>query len=97
MLTKIASTVANPEAILPSFNALVLHPLAVPEGNRIYQVQTKRSEAISISFANYADIRDRNSTLSSLAIFRLARIGIGVHGMAQPVWGYEVSGNYFLC
>jgi predicted permease len=76
-------------------NALVLHPLAVPEGNRIYQVQTKRSEAISISYANYADIRDRNSTFSSLAIFRLARIGIGVHGVAQPVWGYEVSGNYF--
>ncbi|HEY2466463.1 MAG TPA: ABC transporter permease [Terracidiphilus sp.] len=76
-------------------NGLVLHPLAVPEGNRIYQVQTKRSEAISISYANYADIRDRNSTFSSLAIFRLARIGIGVRGMAQPVWGYEVSGNYF--
>jgi predicted permease len=76
-------------------NALVLHPLALPEGDRIYQVQTKRTEAISISYANYADIRDRNSTFSSLAIFRLARIGIGVHGMAQPVWGYEVSGNYF--
>ena len=76
-------------------NALVLHPLALPEGDRVYQVQTKRAEAISISYANYADIRDRNSTFSALAIFRLARIGIGVHGTAQPVWGYEVSGNYF--
>jgi predicted permease len=76
-------------------NALILHPLAVPEGDRIYQVQTMRSEAISISYLNYADIRDRNSTFSELAIVRLARIGIGVHGIAQPVWGYEVSGNYF--
>jgi predicted permease len=76
-------------------NALVLHPLPVPEGDRIYQVQTTRTEAISISYLNYADIRDRNSTFSALAIFRLARIGIGVHGIAQPVWGYEVSGNYF--
>jgi len=76
-------------------NALVLHPLALPEGDRIYQVQTKRAEAISISYPNYADIRDRNSTFSALAIFRLARIGIGVHGTARPVWGYEVSGNYF--
>ena len=76
-------------------NALVLHPLAVPEGDRIYQVQTKRTEAISISYANYADIRDRSSTFSALAIVRLARIGIGVHGIAQPIWGYEVSGNYF--
>jgi predicted permease len=76
-------------------NALVLHPLALPEGERIYQVQTKQAGAIDISYANYADIRDRNSTFSSLAIVRLARIGIGVHGIAQPVWGYEVSGNYF--
>ena len=29
-------------------NALVLHPLALPEGDRIYQVQTKRAEAISV-------------------------------------------------
>jgi hypothetical protein len=28
-------------------------------------------------------------------VYRLARIGIGVHGAAQPVWGYEISGNYF--
>jgi hypothetical protein len=76
-------------------NALVLHPLALHERDRIYQIQTKRADAISISYANYADIRDRNSTFSALAIFRLARIGIGVHGTARPVWGYEVSGNYF--
>jgi len=66
-------------------NALVLHPLALPEGDRVYQVQTKRADAISIFYANYANIRDRNSTFSALAIFRLARIGIGVHGTAQPV------------
>jgi predicted permease len=76
-------------------NALVLHPLAVPEGDRIYQVQTKQSGAISISYPNYVDIRDRNSTFSELGVVRLARIGIGFHGGAQPVWGYEVSGNYF--
>ena len=76
-------------------NALVLHPLPVPEGDRIYQVQTKQPGAISISYPNYVDIRDRNSTFSELGVVRLARIGIGVHGIAQPVWGYEVSGNYF--
>jgi len=76
-------------------SALVLHPLPVPEGERIYQVQGKPADAIGESYPNYLDIRDRNSSFSSLAIFRLARIGIGVNGMAQPVWGYEVSGNYF--
>lgn len=81
--------------VFGALNALVLHPLAVSEGQRIYQIQGKRAEAIDVSYPNYVDIRDRNSTFSSLAIYRLARIGIGVHGAAQPVWGYEVSGNYF--
>jgi len=76
-------------------NALVLHPLPVPEGERVYQVQTRGSQGTSISYPNYADVRDGNSTFSSLAAYRLARIGIGIHGVAQPVWGYEVSGNYF--
>lgn len=76
-------------------NALVLHPLAVPDGRQVYQIQGKRADAIGISYPNFTDIRDRNSTFSSLAIFRLARIGIGVRGAAQPVWGYEVSGSYF--
>jgi predicted permease len=76
-------------------NAVVLHPLAVPDGNRIYQVQGKRADSITISYPNYRDIRDRNSVFSELAIFRLARIGIAVNEFAQPVWGYEVSGNYF--
>lgn len=74
-------------------NAVVLHPLAVPQGDRIYQVQ--HGESIVISYPNYADVRDLNSTFSALAVYRLARIGVAAQGTAQPVWGYEVSGNYF--
>ena len=43
-------------------NALVLHPLPVPEANRLYTVQTPNSFAVS--YPNYRDIRDRNHTFS---------------------------------
>jgi predicted permease len=74
-------------------NALVLHPVPVPEADRLVQVQ--RPNGISMSYPDYRDIRDRNRTFSDLAVYRLARIGFDVSGNAQPLWGYEVSGNYF--
>jgi hypothetical protein len=74
-------------------NALVLHPLPVPGADRVVQVQ--RPNGISMSYLDYRDIRDRNRTFSNLAVYRLARIGFDASGSAQPVWGYEVSGNYF--
>jgi predicted permease len=74
-------------------NALVLHPLPVPEANRVIQVQ--RPNGTTLSYPDYRDIRDRNRTFSDLAVYRLARIGFDISGEAQPVWGYEVSGNYF--
>jgi predicted permease len=74
-------------------NALVLHPLPVAEADRIVQVQ--RVRGTSMSYLDYRDIRDRNRTFSNLAVYRLARIGFDISGNAQPLWGYEVSGNYF--
>ena len=73
--------------------ALVLHPVPVPEADRVVQVQ--RPNGISMSYLDYGDIRDRNRTFSNLAVYRLARIGFDISGNAEPLWGYEVSGNYF--
>ena len=74
-------------------HSLVLHPLPVPSPDRVVQVQHPRG--VSMSYPDYRDIRDRNRTFSDLAAYRLARIGFEISGSAQPVWGYEVSGNYF--
>src|SRR5579859_402575 len=74
-------------------HALVLRPLPVAEPDRVVQVQ--RVSGTEISYPDYRDIRDRNRTFSDLAVFRLARIGFDISGNAEPLWGYEVSGNYF--
>jgi predicted permease len=76
-------------------NALLLHPLPVPEANRVFTIQGKATDSNAFSYPNYRDIRDRNQTFSDVSLFRLARIGFDATGTAQPVWGYEVSGNYF--
>ena len=74
-------------------NALVLHPLPVPEANRVYSIQPRNG--LAVSYKNFEDIRDRNTTFAGVSVVRIARIGLDSSGSARPVWGYEVSGNYF--
>src|ERR1700679_332172 len=77
-------------------DALVLHPLPVKEPGRIVEVEKVRvGGGLNLSFPNYRDLRDRNRSFSSLAAVRITRVGIGVNGNTEPMWGYEVSGNYF--
>ncbi len=76
-------------------NALLFHPLPVSQPQQIMQIQGKQSNNLTLSYPNYRDVRDRNKTFSDVAAVRIARIGMGVNGTAQPVWGYEASGNYF--
>ncbi|HEY6768961.1 MAG TPA: ABC transporter permease [Candidatus Sulfotelmatobacter sp.] len=76
-------------------NALLFHPLPVPHAQQLVQIQGMSSNDLTLSYPNYRDIRDRNNTFSDVAIFRFARVGLGVNGVAQPVRGYEASGNYF--
>src|SRR5271155_2065533 len=76
-------------------NALVLHPLPVPEARQLYQIQHTKSGWTSLSYPDYRDIRDRNHTFSEIADARIMRLGLEVNNAAQAVWGYEASGNYF--
>ena len=82
-------------------NALLLHPLPVAEPGSVFQVEKVREGGgLVMSYPNYRDIRDRNSSFTAMAIARMTRVGVGggttgAGSVAEPVWGYEVSGNYF--
>lgn len=76
-------------------NAIILHPLPVPEANQIVTIQGKENNDVTVSYPNYRDIVDRSRTFSAIAVTRLARLGLDAGSGAEPVWGYEVSGNYF--
>ena len=76
-------------------NGLLLNPLPVPNPERVYTLQHRGHAEMQNSFPDYLDVRNRNSVFAGLAATRVARIGLEASNLAQPVWGYEVTGNYF--
>jgi predicted permease len=76
-------------------DALLLNAFPIPHPEQIYTVQHRDAQSINSSFPVYLDVRDRNTVFSGLAATRIARIGLEAGNTAQPVWGYEVTGNYF--
>lgn len=76
-------------------NGLLLNPLPVPHPEQVYTLQHRERAEMNSSFPDYLDVRNRNSVFAGLAATRVARIGLEASNLAQPVWGYEVTGNYF--
>ena len=75
-------------------NAVVLHPVNVPQAGNLYQVQ--RFQYASQSYPDYVDLRDRNRTLESMAAYQIiGPVGVDFGGKALTAWPYLVSGNYF--
>src|SRR5438270_5221914 len=77
-------------------NGLLLNPLPIPHPERVYTLEHRsKNNPLNSSFPEYVDVRDRNSVFAGLAATRVARLGLEASNLAQPVWGYEVTGNYF--
>jgi predicted permease len=75
-------------------NALLFKPLPhVESPDRVVFVQPER--ASTMSFPNYRDLRDRNTTLEGLAATRIVVVGLSNSSGAERTWGYLVTGNYF--
>ena len=47
------------------------------------------------SYLNYKDYRDRTTTLSGLALYRIVVSSLSHNGNNQRTWGYLVTHNYF--
>ena len=76
-------------------HSLILHPLNVPESERIFSVVQKPHGFDSQSYPDYLDFRNRNHSFSDLAAYNLYSAGFKAGGVAAKSWFYEVSGNYF--
>jgi len=76
-------------------HSLILHPLNVPDGERIFSVVQKPHGYDSQSYPDYLDFRSRNNTFSDLVAYELYYAGLKAGGVAKKSWFYEVSGNYF--
>ena len=76
-------------------NGLVLRPLNVPEAKSLYALERGSDNVAAQSYADYLDLRDRNSSFDGLAAYNIATAGLEYGKNASPAWAYEVSGNYF--
>jgi predicted permease len=74
--------------------ALVLRTLNVPHGDRVMTLQPKDGGPF-ISYPEMRDVRDDNTVFSAVAVVEIQEFGLEANGVTRPVWGYEVSGQYF--
>jgi hypothetical protein len=58
---------------------------------------TRNNSALSLSYLDSLDLRDRNETLAGLAVHQVLAMNLGRGGKPERVRGAVVSGNYLTC
>jgi predicted permease len=79
-------------------NAVVFRPFGVEHQNELvfFNMHMAKADFPALSYPNYKDYRDRNTALSSLAMYRMVPLNLSRGGGENSrLWGYEVTGNYF--
>ena len=76
-------------------NAMVLRPLDVPNPERLYNVVHQEHGYDNQSYPDYVDFKNKNTTFSELAAYKINVSGLSVGNSAYKCWYARVSGNYF--
>jgi predicted permease len=74
--------------------ALIFRPLDVPEAKWVMSLQ-QGPRHINLSYPEVRDVQEQNTVFSAVAADRVMDFGLEANGTTLPVWGYEVSGQYF--
>ncbi len=76
-------------------DAVVLRPIDVPNADRVMTLGHSDQDYPIFSYPEVRDVRDQNSVFSAVAAVNINNFGLEANGSTRPVWGYEVSGQYF--
>jgi predicted permease len=76
-------------------NALILHPLHIPQAESFYGIQHGNEASSYESYPDYLDLRDRNRSFDELAAYDAAQVGLDSGENPTSVWIILASGNYF--
>ncbi len=76
-------------------NALILHPLRLPQVENLYAIQHADRNGCSESYPDYLDLRDRNRSFEDLAAYTYAPAALDMGKNSARVTLVEASGNYF--
>jgi len=94
-IVTLAMAIGANAVVFSVLNALILHPLHVPDAESLYEIQHGDEASSYESYLDYLDLRDRNHTLDGVAAVNGAQAGLDAGENPSRVWLYEVSGNYF--
>jgi predicted permease len=75
-------------------HGMVLRPLDLPHPDRVMTLQPKRGGPF-LNYPDVRDVRDSNNVFSAVAAFEVQDFGLEANGATRPIWGCEVSGQYF--
>lgn len=78
-------------------DALLLHPMKVPQSESLYALWRTNPGTGSQSYPDYLDLRERNHSFEDLIAYDGSQAGLdaGTGKDASRTWTYETSGNYF--
>jgi predicted permease len=76
-------------------DALILRPIDVPHAEQVMTLAHKKQTYPFFSYPEVRDVRDGNSVFSAVAAHMIQNFGMEANGATRPVWGAEVSGQYF--
>jgi predicted permease len=76
-------------------NGVILRPLPAPNPEQIFQLTRGKDASDYHSYLDYADLRDRDKSMSGLLAEGALPAGLTVDKATVQTWGYTASANYF--
>ena len=75
--------------------AIILQPINVPQPDRVITFSNLDHGYPAFSYPEVRDVRDNSTVFSAVGAESMNVFGLEANGTTQPVWGEEVSGQYF--
>ena len=91
----LAMAIGANAVVFSVLNALILHPLHLPNAESLYAIQRANEASCYQSYADYLDLRDRNHSFDALAALNADQAGLDSGENTTRAWVVEVSGNLF--
>ncbi len=98
VVTTLALGIGANATIFTWIKAVLLEPLpGIERPGELVEIwgATRNNSALSLSYLDYLDLRDRNEVLSGLIAHQVLPLNLGRGGKPERVQGAIVSGNYF--
>jgi len=76
-------------------NGFILRPLNVPRAESLYGLEHGHEHSMMLSYPDYLDLRDRNTSFDGLAAYNISQAAIDTGNNPARAWVVEATGNYF--